>query len=57
MDRAWSLRRDIANLLRGFGFSFVAMDLEGHVGGKLNRLMQKESTSPPGDQNFKGAPR
>ncbi|HOM24652.1 MAG TPA: ATP-dependent sacrificial sulfur transferase LarE [Thermosynergistes sp.] len=57
MDRAWSLRRDIASALRGFGFSFVAMDLEGHVGGKLNRLMQKESTSSPGDQNFKGAPR
>jgi len=50
MDRAWSLRRDIANLLRGFGFSFVAMDLEGHVGGKLNRLIQKESALPSGNQ-------
>ena len=39
MDRAWSLRDDVATAARNAGFAYVAADLEGYRTGSLNEVL------------------
>jgi len=46
MDRAWTLRREIAAAVRASGFAWVAADLDGYRTGSLNEtLAQPEALS------------
>lgn len=41
-ELAFKYREDVVSSLKGLGFAFVALDLEGFISGKMNRIIKSE---------------
>ena len=41
MELFWLKQREIAGKVRGLGFSYVTLDLEGYQSGKMNRELEQ----------------
>jgi pyridinium-3,5-biscarboxylic acid mononucleotide sulfurtransferase len=50
MPRVLALRAELVEAFRGFGFTWVALDLQGFRSGSLNEALAPETHEGPGDE-------